>query len=401
MIANINKFSLPENVEFCTKCVISNQRPSTVIELKHKQRSAKPTIKFKNGICNACLYHEKKYNQIDWGKREAELIKLCDKHRSKDGSYDVIVPGSGGKDSIYVAHILKTKYGMNPLTVTWSPNMYTDIGYKNFKNWLASGFDNVFIKPDFDTHRILTRLAFLNLLHPFQPFMIGQKNVAPKLAIDKNIKLIMYGESQAEGGSHLSEDNPMMPVDFFAKDKEDIKKINLGGVEYSDLKKYGIKEKNLEHYLPVSKDKVDKKGIEVHFMSYYKLWIPQNNYYYSVENCGFSPNPERSEGTYSKYSSLDDKIDGFHYFTTYIKFGIGRASYDAAQEIRNSFIDRDEGIALVKKYDGEFPEKYFNEFLEYIDIDKNKFWNTIDSYRSPHLWKKIANEWKLKHTVYK
>ena len=37
MIANINKFSLPENVEFCTKCVISNQRPSTVIELKHNQ----------------------------------------------------------------------------------------------------------------------------------------------------------------------------------------------------------------------------------------------------------------------------------------------------------------------------------------------------------------------------
>jgi hypothetical protein len=192
-----------------------------------------------------------------------------------------------------------------------------------------------------------------------------------------------------------------MPVDFFAKDKEDIRKINLGGVEYSDLKKYGIKEKNLEHYLPVSKDEVDKKDIQVHFMSYYKLWIPQNNYYYSVENCGFSPNPERSEGTYSKYSSLDDKIDGFHYFTTYIKFGIGRASYDAAQEIRNSFIDRDEGIALVKKYDGEFPEKYFNEFLEYIDIDENKFWNTIDSYRSPHLWKKIDNEWKLKHTVYK
>ena len=43
-----------------------------------------------------------------------------------------MVPGSGGKDSAFVSHILKYKYGMNPLTCTWQPIMYTDYGYKNF-----------------------------------------------------------------------------------------------------------------------------------------------------------------------------------------------------------------------------------------------------------------------------
>ena len=64
-------------------------------------------------------------------------------------------------------------------------------------------------------------------------------------------------------------------------------------------------------------------------------------------------------GTYSKYSSIDDKIDCFHYYTMFIKFGIGRASFDASQEIRNGKITREEGINLVKKYDSEFPKKYF------------------------------------------
>jgi len=53
---------------------------------------------------------KKKQSTVDWELREQELLLLLDKHRSKDGSFDVIVPGSGGKDSIYVAHQLKHVY---------------------------------------------------------------------------------------------------------------------------------------------------------------------------------------------------------------------------------------------------------------------------------------------------
>ncbi|MCP5367817.1 MAG: N-acetyl sugar amidotransferase, partial [Hyphomicrobiales bacterium] len=94
-----------------------------------------------------------------------------------------------------------------------------------------------------------------------------------------------------------------------------------------------------------------------------------------------------------------DKIDGFHYYTTFIKFGIGRATYDAAQEIRNRHLVREEGVALVHKYDGEFPKRYFEEFLDYTMIDEDKFWAVIDGARSPHLWTKDGNEWRLRHQV--
>ena len=71
---------------------------------------------------------------------------MCDKFRRNDGRFDVIVPGSGGKDSAYVSHILKNKYGMNPLTVTWAPHSYTEIGWKNFISWIFySGSRTIFL----------------------------------------------------------------------------------------------------------------------------------------------------------------------------------------------------------------------------------------------------------------
>jgi hypothetical protein len=118
-----------------------------------------------------------------------------------------------------------------------------------------------------------------------------------------------------------------------------------------------------------------------------------------VENTGFKANPERTEGTYTKFSSLDDRIDGFHYYTTFIKFGIGRATYDASKDIRNHHITREEGVALVRRFDGEFPNKYYKEILEYMDISEEYFWELIDNARPDPLWEKRNDKWKLKHQV--
>ncbi len=60
----------------------------------------------------------------------------------------------------------------------------------------------------------------------------------------------------------------------------------------------------------------------------------------------------------SKYASLDDKLDGLHYYMARVKFGIGRCTSDAAHEIRDGDLSREEGLALVARYDGEFPERH-------------------------------------------
>lgn len=389
---------LPETVIFCRRCVMSNQRPSTSPELRKRDSKIETAAFDDDGVCHACHFAELK-PKIDWAAREEELLRLLDRHRRRDGGYDVVVPGSGGKDSAYVSHVLKERYGMNPLTVTWAPHIYTDIGWRNFQAWLhVGGLTNILFTPNPRIHGIMTRLAFLNLLNPFQPFIIGQKNLAPQMALKYGVKLIMYGENQAEYHNKLSEtQSPLMSPDHYTGQPG--QKYYFGGVHQDELEAYGIRRPDLEPYLPVMAEDAARAGIENHYMSYYHRWVPQENYYYAVEHCGFEPNPERSEGTYSKYASLDDRIDGFHYYTMFIKFGQGRAMNDAAHEVRDGHITREEAVALIHKYDGEFPKKYFRDFLDYTGLTEEEFWQAIDRNRSPHLWHKQDGEWVLKHRV--
>jgi len=209
----------------------------------------------------------------------------------------------------------------------------------------------------------------------------------------------MYGENQAEYGNPIDQNiNPFMDLTFFSIDNP--LNIMFGGRKIKDIidnTKFNFDE--FGSYIPPKPDEILKNKIKVSYLGYFEKWDPQECYYYAVDNSGFEPSYERSIGTYSRYTEIDDKIVPFHFYTTLIKFGIGRCTYDASQEIRNSKITRDEGIKLVERFDTEFPERYFKEFIDYIDIKEDKFWYTINKHRSPHLWKNVSGEWKLRHNV--
>jgi len=383
----------PENVTYCTKCVVSNQRPRITFD--------------EEGVCSACRYAEYKHNVVNWDDREKELLELLDRYRSKDGSYDCLVPGSGGKDSAFAAHHLKYKYGMHPLTITWAPFVYTDIGWRNYIAFKDSGFDNLLCFPNGILHRKLARLAFELVGDAFLPFIYGQKVYVFLMALKFKIPLIFYGESgELEyGGSFKNFEKSHEGIEdwtsFYFKGAG-VDELIQHGLDCGLITKEEVANHSFEFYRPPDMEEVARLNVEMHWFSYYKKWVPQENYYYAVENTGFKANPGRSEGTYSKYASIDDQTDGFHFYLGFIKFGIGRATSDAAHEIRDGHLTREEGIALVHRYDGEFPKKYFKEFLEYLNITEEEFWEVIDFYRmrSPHLWEKVEGVWQLKHQVY-
>jgi N-acetyl sugar amidotransferase len=229
------KYGLPLKVQFCKKCTMNNQRPSSTVEFKQKSDEQKRTLAFgEDGICEACRYAEQK-KFIDWKDRHKELEELCNRFRRNDGRYDVVVPGSGGKDSVQAAHILKYKYNMNPLTVTWAPHVYTTYGWNNFNNWIkVGGLDNILFTPNGKVHSFLTSLSFKNLLHPFQPFIIGQKIIGPKIASKFGIPLVMYGENQAEYGNKIDENKkPTMDQIFFSTNN--ILEMKFGGVSVKEI----------------------------------------------------------------------------------------------------------------------------------------------------------------------
>ena len=378
----LSLYSLPKKVVFCKKCTISNQRPRITFD--------------EEGVCSACRFNEFKRTAIDWTKREAELMKLCDLHRSKDGSHDVLVPCSGGKDGSYVAHQLKFKYGMNPLCVTWAPLQKTDIGRKNLQNFIDSGFTHIMGTPDPTVARRLTKHCLVEMGDPFQPFIYGQYNFPLKVALQNNIQLVMYGENgEVEYGGDMK--NAYRPT----RDLSDVDKHYFSGFPPSYWYDAGFSKNDIFPYTSPSFIDLSSAGIEVHFWSYYHFWDPQENFYYCVENTGFRPNDERTVGTYSRYASLDDELDPFHFYLMLAKFGIGRTTSDSAHEIRDQKISREEGISLVKRYDNEYPEKAARLLVEYCGISHEELIEIIDSWRSDHIWRRLNDgTWELKNPIW-
>jgi N-acetyl sugar amidotransferase len=369
---------MTNTINFCTKCVVSNQRPR--IELN------------KNSVCNACENRLLKEN-IDWNYKKKQFLKLLKKYKKNNGDYDVVVPSSGGKDSAVVAHRLKYEFGMNPLTVTWSPLKYTEIGYENLIKFSQSGFPIIFGKPNGLVLRKLTKTTLIEMGDPFQPFIYGQVNFPLHIALKFKIGLIFDGENGEE------EYGGFKKIKKSGFNKKDSIKFWFSNYSANYWIKRGFKKSELNIFKPPNKKYLKKFKIERHFWSYYFQWNPQNHFYYSAKNTFFKPNFKRSEGTFSKYASIDDKFDGFHFYLMYLKFGIGRATSDACQEIRNGYITRNEGVKLVNKYDGEFPKEHYEEFLEFCDINEKEFFKICDRWRSEKVWHKLNNKWKLKSKV--
>ena len=128
--------------------------------------STRPRISFDSrGWCNACQWMEEK-KSINWVARQQELNDLLNKYRSKSGSFDCMVPVSGGKDGSYVAYILKNKYQMNPLTITVRPALELEIGNQNLKNFIRSGFNHVHISTNQHVLDRLNKYGFIEKEFP-------------------------------------------------------------------------------------------------------------------------------------------------------------------------------------------------------------------------------------------
>ena len=410
-------YGLPMKVQFCSMCGISNQKPNIVIEHAHGTDTIKPSMVMdENLICAACQYVKYEKPKIDWKTREEELGTLCTKFRSKNRTYDCIVPGSGGKDSMYVSHLLKTRFGMNPLTVTWASNIPTEWGKLNYESWISNGFENLMFSSAKKVRRLLARLAVENLFHPLQPFEIGVRAFPPKIAINRGIPLVFYGESSREHG--VAEKNISSKVYEKHFSIESIESVKLAGLPISVLREdFEINQEDLEPYLPIDSNLVINTGLEVHNFDYFIPWNPLDNLKYAKSKCGFYPSPERSNGSFTNYSSIEDKLDDLNWYARHIKFGLGRASYDAATEVRYSNLKLQEARRLVAQFDGEFPSRFMSEILSFLSLTENDFPNIssffesplmdesylrtlADNFRSPHLWSFYHNKWFLRQPAH-
>jgi len=353
--------------------------------------STRPRITFdRDGRCNACLWVEQKKNII-WEDRAKQLANLLDRHRRSDGNFDCLVPMSGGKDGSYVAYMLKNEFGMNPLGVTVTPALPTDLGNENLRSFVKSGYNHISINPDYEAMRLLNRDGFTKMGFPYYGWLIAIMTAPIRTALAFGIDLIFYGEDgEVEyGGTSETARNPIYDSDYQ-------KRVYLeGGYQ----KVIGDARLTNEQRYFFTYPKQQNSSIELTHWSYFENWDPYRNYLIAKEKCGLKEAETTNSGTFTNFAQNDQKFYALHTYMMFLKYGFGRANQDACIEIRRGAMDRDQAINLVKLYDGHFPEEFIDDYLEYYQMDRNEFDGVLDHYANKVLFEKSEGQWRPKFEI--
>ena len=350
--------------------------------------STRPRITFDGrGYCNACQWAEEK-KKLDWSKRVKQLEEIIkEAKKNKKSDYDCIIPVSGGKDGSYVAYQLKEKYGLNSLTVTSRPPLETDIGAKNLKNFVNSGFEHLHITPNEKAMRKLNKLGFVKKGSPYYGWLVSIFSVVIKVAILKEVNLIFYGEDgEVEyGGSTKNKNIPFFDVKYMIK--------NYFEGDYEEIiRESGLNKKELD-WFQVEKDALKKNEIKLTHWGYFEPWDPYRNYLLAKEKYNLSETQIANTGTFTNFAQNDQALFALHMYLMYLKFGFGRATQDSGIEIRRGAMTRDQAINLVKLYDNNYPDNFKDLYLEYYKMTSEEFDNIIDKFANKEIFKKISGKW--------
>ncbi len=373
-------------IKFCKICIMPNTRPRIVFNDEQ--------------ICNACLHSQKK-NNISWEDRKKEfdkLIKEIKEQSVKDKSkYDCVVPWSGGKDSTSIALKLKFEFGLNPLLVTFSPLIANECGEFNRSILSELGFDSIFINPNKDISKKLSKRFFIERGNPKVAWDAGVNSGPVQVALNYKIPTVFYaehGESEY-GGLVLNEESER------TRDLREVIEHQIGDYPENWISE-DVTEKDLAPYIYPSESEIKNIKLDAYYFGYFFKWSMLENYQYvKLKMPNFKTNPHgRTKGTFTDFDSLDDKIDALYYYMQYIKFGFGRATRDSCRMIQNNQMTRDEAIILARKYDNEFPEQDFNEVLDYLKLNQDSFDEIVNKHRNTEIWKSSKNnKWELIDSV--
>ena len=360
--------------------------------------STRPRISFdERGWCNACQWMEEK-KTLDWSKRKEELKELLNKNRKK-GKFDCIVPVSGGKDGSYVAYMLKTKYNMNPLTITIRPPLELELGKENLMNFINSGFNHIHITPNPEIMQKLNKYGFIHKGFPYYGWLIAIMTAVIRTAINFDISLIFYGEDgEIEyGGSTESKNRALYDIEY-------MKRIYLEGGHELVLQETiknspNLKESDLYFFTFPNDEEVKKSNLQFTHWSYFEPWDSYRNYVVAKENCGLKESDISNSGTFTNFAQNDQALYALHTYMMYLKFGFGRATQDAGIEIRRGAMTREQALNLVKMFDNAYPEEFIDLYLDYYQMTKEEFDAVLDKYANKDLFEKIDGRWMPKFEV--
>lgn len=365
-----NTHDLPP-ISYCSRCVY----PSS---------SAVPLTFDKNGVCSGCRVHDQK-KEIDWEERLEILLEEIEPYRRSSG-YECVIGVSGGKDSYFQTHFVKEVLGMKPLLVTYDGNNWLDQGWKNMRRMReVFNADHIVVSPGVDTLVRMNRLCFRMMGDMNWHNHVGLSTVPMRMACDLGIPLVFYGEHGWTdlGGMHSMHDF----VEYTKRYRLD----NLQrGYDWYDMmgdEEEPVSEAELELFKYPDDAAIEKVGLRGLFIGNFDPWDANAHTKLVKERYDWKESPEPFERTYRRFSNLDDRYEnGIHDYLKYVKFGYGRGTDHACKDIRSGYMTRDEGIAMVRKYD-HVKSSDLQIWLDYVDRTEDWFDTIADTFRDERVWK--------------
>ncbi len=354
---------LLENIKYCSRCCMPDtQEGSAYDEL---------------GQCLACQSSEQKMH-IDWTIREKDLRKLLEAAKAKSGSnYDCIVPISGGKDSTFQMHVITKVYGLKALAVTFSLNWYTETGWYNLQNLLEKfNVDHIMYTPNRDLVNRLTKKSLAAIGDVSWHDHAGLGSFPLHIAVKFKIPLLIWGESIAEASGRASYHDPVHKFDrdYFTKVSA---KLRADEMVDDD-----ISAKDLHIFNLPSVEEIETVGVHGIHLGDYLFWDEERQTEFIKAEYGWQET--EVESAYKGYKSVDDVMSGMHDFTCYLKRGYGRVTMQACVDIRNGLLTREEGFALIEKYERERPDA-LDYYLQITGMSEAEFYATMAKHRLPSI----------------
>ncbi|CAN1543430.1 WbuX, N-acetyl sugar amidotransferase [Flavobacteriaceae bacterium] len=358
-------------IHYCSKCLFPETKPDLFFN--------------EEGVCSACVAADQKDNSIDWKQREIDFNTIIDKYKKgpNEIGYDCLIPVSGGKDSTYQAYFMKEVCGLNPLCVCFETTNLTAVGQVNIDNISKMGIDVIYFKKNYKAYKSMVVEGFKRVGDEMWPNHLGIFTIPIHIAVKFNIPLVIWGENpqQEYGGPVESIENKHLNRKWLEE---------FGGLLGNRIQDMvgvdGLTEKDLTPYFYPSDEDIDRVGVVGLFLGHYFFWDAQKQLEI-VKKHGFAVKVDGPvEGTYTNYENLDEKMHGLHDYLKYVKYGFGRATDHACIDVRNNRLTREEGLKLVKQYDGKYPNYGVDEFVKYSGMTKEEIDVILDSFTNPVLF---------------
>ena len=374
-------------MKYCKRCVYpENAKPGIIIH--------------EDGICSGCKHVESR-NYIEWPERENLLVEILEEHRKKQeekkNPYHCIIPVSGGKDSTFQTWLIKEKYKINPLLVSYNHTFNTPLGVRNLTNLVEKLNCNLVRYTTAPGSAIkLAKYMLKKVGDVTWHYHAGIQTFPIQASVAFDIPLIVWGEdaiSQLVG--MFNQD------DFVEFTKKKRQEHSMRGFEPEDI----LAENNcpferyeLAPFFYPNDNLIEKVGTRGIYISNFLNWNAKKQTEFIIDKLGFETSQGR-ERTFNIYDKLDDiHANGLHDYLKYLKFGYGRCTDDASTEIRYGRMSRYEAIKYVSKFDHVEPSD-LKIFLKKAQMTKKEFFNIVNKHRDKSIWEQKGGKWFRKDHV--